>query len=200
MNGDIFAPADSYSTDMDIYGPSDSYSATLGKRRLILRYMRYVQHPLLLYCVYSLTIHVIQYVIAVAAMPYGDNLSRLLSRWLVQNVWVSLWTILWILYFKPVSWYLYDRWRDRSVILPPGSTLRRIFAFVYSKKDYTRVFGPAIDDIQFEYIEALAAGEQWRARWVCIRGFFTLVRTVVIHKSTSIIAQVYAAIRLLIGG
>jgi hypothetical protein len=71
--------------------------------------------------------------------------------------------------------------------------------FVYSQKDVCRVFKPVIDDMQFEYIEALAAGRLWKARWVCIRGRSAFWTTVVVHASTSAVLKVFGAFRMMGG-
>jgi hypothetical protein len=61
--------------------------------------------------------------------------------------------------------------RGSSPIMhPPGARLGIVARFVYSKKNYARVFEPIISDMRFEYNEALTNGELWHARWIHLRG------------------------------
>lgn len=55
---------------------------------------------------------------------------------------------------------------------PPGYLMRRLSEFLFSRHDFTRVFEPTLDDLQHEYLESLAAGALWRARWVRVRGIW----------------------------
>jgi hypothetical protein len=58
----------------------------------------------------------------------------------------------------------------------PGFTLLRVAEFVYSKKVFEEIIQPTIIDFQGEYVEALAAGRNWKARWVLLRGYWSFIR------------------------
>ena len=78
----------------------------------------------------------------------------------------------------------------------PCSVLSRMAHFIYSKKTVTRVFVQGIADTQEEYIEALATGANWHARWIHVRGIMSFWSTVTFHAATSIVAKAVAVFRL----
>ena len=57
-----------------------------------------------------------------------------------------------------------------TVVAPPGHRLLRFAEFAFSRRSYLLVFEPVISDLRREYLEALAAGRRWKARWVRLRG------------------------------
>ncbi len=61
------------------------------------------------------------------------------------------------------------------VILPPGSGLSSVVRFLLTRDAYRRFVKPVIADMQHEYIEAIAAGETWRARWIVVLGHLHIV-------------------------
>ena len=64
------------------------------------------------------------------------------------------------------------------IALAPGGFLLKAARFVFSKRSFNRVYEPIVADMLAEYFEALAAGEEWRARWIHVRGvlFFSKQR------------------------
>ena len=56
---------------------------------------------------------------------------------------------------------------------PPGSLLRSIADFFFSKKTFEAVFEQTVADLQLEYIEALSHRRRWKALWVWMRGVYT---------------------------
>jgi hypothetical protein len=52
-----------------------------------------------------------------------------------------------------------------------------------------RVFLPAIQDMQHEHIEALAAGDVWKSRWVLLRGYCSLASAAVAQAPVSILKR-----------
>lgn len=62
--------------------------------------------------------------------------------------------------------------------VPPGSRLRRALAFVFSKRTMEGVFHQIINDMQEEHIEALSAGEPWKARAIRLRGYLSILEAV----------------------
>jgi hypothetical protein len=52
----------------------------------------------------------------------------------------------------------------------PGTRLSEITRFLLAKGSYRRYVVPVIADMQHEYVEAIAAGDKWHARWIAVRG------------------------------
>lgn len=63
-----------------------------------------------------------------------------------------------------------------GIVRPPGSQIRAFCEFVFSRKTLERVIDPIIADMQTEYCEALAAQRRFKAIWVCVRGYWCLVK------------------------
>ena len=63
----------------------------------------------------------------------------------------------------------------RTVISPPGFKLLNLFELVFSRKTRTLVLEPAVQDLQEDYLAALAAGPPWRAQVVLWRGYLAVV-------------------------
>lgn len=65
----------------------------------------------------------------------------------------------------------------QAVVKPaPGHTTLRVARFLCSRQTFERVFCQTLEDMRFEYFEALAHGELWRARWIHVRFFLDLAR------------------------
>lgn len=65
---------------------------------------------------------------------------------------------------------------------PPGSFLGSIAEFVFSRKTVELVVTPIISDLQVEYCEALAAGRKIKARWVRLRGYWSLFKALGLYS------------------
>lgn len=68
-----------------------------------------------------------------------------------------------------------------GLITPPGARIRRILEFAYAPRSYTRVFEPALADMQTEWLEAMIRGEKWKAVWIRLRGYAALLSAVGLH-------------------
>ena len=68
-----------------------------------------------------------------------------------------------------------SRGAPRVVAVPPGYKFAAILSFLLTREAYRRFVEPAIADMQHEYIEALAAGRLWQARWIAIRGYLLVI-------------------------
>ena len=85
---------------------------------------------------------------------------------------------------------LRDRWDVRpSVARLPVSQLSRWTAFLVPRKTYERVFETVVNDIQTEYIDALAESPR-QARWVWIRGYFVFWQSVVAWALSTTVGRV----------
>ena len=73
----------------------------------------------------------------------------------------------------------------RKIQRPVGSSLRGVAEFVFTKKSYEQVYEPLINDLRFEYFEALASNRTWKARWVHARGYGSFLTAMVAHAAAS---------------
>jgi hypothetical protein len=78
---------------------------------------------------------------------------------------------------------------DPPILVPPGVRLRAILEFVYSRKTMSRVFDPALADMQAEWGEAMVADARWKARWVRIRGYYSVARAASLNSLVGIVKQ-----------
>jgi hypothetical protein len=65
--------------------------------------------------------------------------------------------------------------QQRKIVLPPGARLAAIAEFILTRESYKRYVRPIIADMQDEYVECIARGDEWRAHWVAVRGHFLVV-------------------------
>lgn len=76
-------------------------------------------------------------------------------------------------------------WEDTTapprIHLPPASGVRRVLAFVCTKKVMSRVFDPVIAEIQNEWYEAVRDGRERLAGWVFVRGLIIVLWTVLFY-------------------
>jgi hypothetical protein len=103
-----------------------------------------------------------------------------------------------------VQFYLDLRWAhevhikkltvvSKPVIEPaPGGWLERISRFTFSTKIFAHVYEPMIADMRHEYIEALAAGEKWHARWIHTRGVLAFCKAVMLSLPLDIAQAILA--------
>ncbi len=59
--------------------------------------------------------------------------------------------------------------------LPPGMVVASLLRQVLTPTAYRNWVLVALSEMQAEYVEELAAGHVWRARWVALRGHMLLV-------------------------
>jgi ferric-dicitrate binding protein FerR (iron transport regulator) len=55
------------------------------------------------------------------------------------------------------------------IVLPPGYRLAAVLRFLLTRTAYDKYIYPVISDMQAQYMEALAAGRRWEARWIVVR-------------------------------
>ena len=58
---------------------------------------------------------------------------------------------------------------------PPGTRLARVFRFLLPRGVYVRYVEQVISDAQVEFIDAIAAGHEWHARWIAIRVWIIVI-------------------------
>lgn len=103
----------------------------------------------------------------------GTELQR---RWdtLVQQLDSPLAFILGVFNFRKVT-------SKPSLVRPPGSRVYAVLDFVYSRKTMERVFAPGLADMRDEYFAALAACRPWKARWVVLAYYWSVVKMIPLH-------------------
>lgn len=84
--------------------------------------------------------------------------------------------------FRPESLIRQTASKDTHIVRPPGSTLSSVAEFFLSPKTMERVVTPIISDLQLEYFEALAARRKIKARWVRLRGYWSLFKALGLYS------------------
>ena len=64
------------------------------------------------------------------------------------------------------------------IALPPLHTLVRVTRLLLDRKSYDRYVEPHIDEVRFECYQALKTHKPLLARWILIRGYWTITRPV----------------------
>lgn len=72
----------------------------------------------------------------------------------------------------------FERDTEPRITGAPSNKLIKLVLFVYSAKTIERIFDPIYADFCEEYFAALAAGEKWHARWICIRYYKDFVKAI----------------------
>jgi hypothetical protein len=80
---------------------------------------------------------------------------------------------------------------SKLVYNPPGSRLLSFSEFFFSPKTHKEIFEPTIRDLFEEYCQALNARREWKARWVCIRGYWSFWSAVFAHLPISAVKMIY---------
>jgi hypothetical protein len=65
--------------------------------------------------------------------------------------------------------------QHRRIVLPPGHKLSVVAGFLLTRGAFKRYVEPVIADMQQEYVDAIAAGDEWRALWIAVRGHLLIV-------------------------
>ena len=89
--------------------------------------------------------------------------------------------------FEKISHAYFD---DKKIIRPPGDKLFNILEFLYTKKNFERIFEPMIADMQEEYFEALSAKRIWKTRWIHLRGIISLLVAITYHPTVSLMKRI----------
>jgi ferric-dicitrate binding protein FerR (iron transport regulator) len=81
----------------------------------------------------------------------------------------------------------------RKILMPPGTRIAAIAEFLLTRETYRRYVKPIIADMQDEYIEHLARGHKWRARWIAARGHFLVVPGWIYALVTRAVKRIFSA-------
>ena len=82
----------------------------------------------------------------------------------------------------------------QQIALPPGHLCLKILAFLYSTKTFDRMISPAVSDMRFEYFEAIANKQQWKAKWIQLRGILSLLGALLYHAWDSVFGKLFRSI------
>jgi hypothetical protein len=74
---------------------------------------------------------------------------------------------------------------------PPGRKLQAFAEFFFSRKTNSEVFEPTLRDLLDEYCEALQEKRPWKARWVCVRGYWSFWSAALAQLPISVVKKVY---------
>jgi RNA polymerase sigma-70 factor (ECF subfamily) len=74
---------------------------------------------------------------------------------------------------------------------PPGTALYSIAEFICSKKTIDEIVRPLLADMQFEYIQALSAGRNWKATWVRARGCWSFFSALGINRIVRMFVRIF---------
>lgn len=78
----------------------------------------------------------------------------------------------------------------RYAVRAPGYRFHRLAEFLYCRRTMERVFDPMLADMLDEYLEALANGRLWKARWIRFRYYLDLGRVVGLKSIVDVVKEV----------
>jgi hypothetical protein len=84
---------------------------------------------------------------------------------------------------------------SRRVVRPPGSRLRLILSWFYSKKTMEHVFNEIFADLEIEYNEALSHEQRVKAAWVRLRGYWSIINAIGLQSIVSVGKKIFAFLR-----
>jgi hypothetical protein len=73
----------------------------------------------------------------------------------------------------------------------PGHRILSVVSWLYARQTVARVFAPTIYDMQHEHIEALAEGQVWKARWVVLRGDWSVLSAMIAQAPLSLLKRLF---------
>jgi hypothetical protein len=80
---------------------------------------------------------------------------------------------------------------SRRIPVPPGACLRIVADFLFSRRTYVEILEPTLRDLFDEYCEALNQKRPWKARWVRVRGYWSVWSAVFAQLPISAVKMVY---------
>ncbi|HSS48825.1 MAG TPA: hypothetical protein VLX28_07755 [Thermoanaerobaculia bacterium] len=73
----------------------------------------------------------------------------------------------------------------------PGWKLRKFAEFFFSPKTFSEVLEPTLRDLFDDYCKAFGARRPWKARWACIRGYWSFWSAVLAQTPISAAKLIY---------
>lgn len=80
---------------------------------------------------------------------------------------------------------------EHDLQTPPGTHLRSFASAVFSKRSFQLVIEPTLRDLLDEYCEALSEGHPRKARWACLRGYFSFWSAVLAQIPVSLTKLIF---------
>jgi hypothetical protein len=71
-----------------------------------------------------------------------------------------------------------------------------ISEFLFSPKTLRTVVNPIVADMQAEYFEALAVRRRSKAMWVCVRGYWSLMKAIGLYSLLRTVAEVWRKVSM----
>lgn len=85
--------------------------------------------------------------------------------------------------------------QEPRVLRPPAHIARKALEFLLSKKTFSLVVDPAIEDMRFEHAQALSEGRTKKARWIVICGHLALARAVLALLPTALLDVITSVLK-----
>ncbi len=82
--------------------------------------------------------------------------------------------------------------RKPLIILPPGTRIRRILAWLCRPRTMAHTFDPVLTDLRHEYLEALREKKKVKAFWVRIRGYWSIITAIGLQSFVSVGKKIVA--------
>ncbi|WP_192178047.1 hypothetical protein [Mesorhizobium amorphae] len=79
----------------------------------------------------------------------------------------------------------------RTIVSAPASGVLAVIRFLVPKKAYERIFAQAVEDFREEYYLELSERRVWRARWLHVCLYVTLLATAALWLGTSAAKKVF---------
>ncbi|RUW80447.1 hypothetical protein EOA28_04755 [Mesorhizobium sp. M2A.F.Ca.ET.067.02.1.1] len=73
-----------------------------------------------------------------------------------------------------------------ALVRAPASRVLAVLRFVLPRKVFDRIFAQLVQDFRDEYIAELSAGRLWRARWMHVCFYLTLLLTILVWGGASV--------------
>ena len=133
----------------------------------------------------------------IGPVSFVDDFARILGLTASQMVEATAWlsAVLGIIINAGIAQAVVRslaKWRSRPRIsAAPGYRALRMLEWVFTPKTVNRVFRPTVADMQHEHREALASGRVWKARWVLLRGRWSLVSAALAQAPFSVLKRLY---------
>ncbi|RWQ16074.1 hypothetical protein [Mesorhizobium sp.] len=89
------------------------------------------------------------------------------------------------------SFLVGTRRRQRLIVAAPASAILAVIRFLVPKKAFDRIFVQAIEDFREEYYHEVANGREWRAEWLHVCLYLTLISTLFLWLGTSTAKRVF---------
>ncbi|MCF6112017.1 hypothetical protein [Mesorhizobium muleiense] len=116
---------------------------------------------------------------------FEEAVYNIKSRAIQNAVILGFAPLLTLIFLCKVSFLLGTRHRKRLIVAAPASAILAVIRFLVPKRAFDRIFAQAIEDFREEYYHEVANGREWRARWLHVCLYLTLISTLFLWFGTS---------------